>query len=405
MSSAKKAGRYELIPIDSLVPYPGNARTHSAEQIEMLRASLREFGFVSPVLVDGERNIIAGHGRVMAAKDEGMTEVPCVYVDGLTDEQRRAYIIADNRLAEHAGWDVEMLKLELEELEIAGFDISLTGWSDIDDLDSEWPDIRKTEDDGFDSDAALEETKEPFTKRGWIWQLGQHRLMCGDSTVPEDMRRLFDGSVARMCITDPPWNVAIGLDNNPVHRQREGLINDNLSSDDFKAFLDGFVRTVAPYLDGDMYCCLGASEWPRLDVAMRDNGFHWSGTIIWVKDTFVMGRSNYHRRYEPIWYGWKSGKTSSFNGERNLDDVWEFKRPRVSEEHPTMKPIELWGEAILNSSKPGDVIVDPFGGSGTAIIAAEQLGRKALSMELDPKYCDVIVKRWEALTGGKANKL
>ena len=154
-----------------------------------------------------------------------------------------------------------------------------------------------------------------------------------------------------------------------------------------------------------MYCCLGASEWPTLDSALRGNGYHWSGTIIWVKDAFVLGRSNYHRRYEPMWYGWKEGKVSSYNGERNLDDVWEFKRPRVSKEHPTMKPIELWAEAIKNSSNQNDVIVDPFGGSGTAIVAAEQLGRVAYSMEIDPKYCDVIVKRWELLTGGKAKLL
>lgn len=196
--------------------------------------------------------------------------------------------------------------------------------------------------------------------------------------------------------------MAIGLDSNPRHRQREGLKNDNLTPENFVDFLNGFVQVLSPHLGGDMYCCLGASEWPTLDRALRDNGYHWSGTIIWVKDSFVLGRSNYHRRYEPFWYGWKKGSVSSFNDERNKDDVWEFDRPKRSDEHPTMKPVDMWSEGIKNSSKIGDIVLDPFCGSGTTIIACEQLKRIAWCMEIDPKYCDVIINRWETLTGEKA---
>ena len=380
--------------VDELIPYENNPRKND-DAVKCVKASIEQFGFKVPIVIDAQGVIVAGHTRLKAAKELGMKEVPCIVADDLTDEQVRAYRLADNKTAEMAEWDIELLDTELLDLE-ANFDMTEFGF------EIEPPPAVEIEDDGFDADAAMEEIDEPITKRGDIWNLGKHRLMCGDSTNPRDIDTLFSGKVARMCITDPPWNVAIGLDSNPRHRQRDGLVNDNMTSADFAKFLDMFVAAVSPHLDGDMYCCLGASEWPTLDKALRGNGYHWSGTIIWVKDAFVLGRSNYHRRYEPLWYGWKDGKTSSYNGERNLDDVWEFKRPRVSKEHPTMKPIELWAEGIKNSSKPNDVIVDPFGGSGTAIIAAEQLGRSAYSMEIDPKYCDVIIKRWESLTGQKA---
>jgi DNA modification methylase len=204
-----------------------------------------------------------------------------------------------------------------------------------------------------------------------------------------------------MMFTDPPWNVAIGKDSNPRHRQREGLKNDDLSAADYRAFLDGFVKAVKPHISGDIYVVLGASEWPTLDLALRGNEFHWSATIIWVKDLFVLGRSKYHRRYEPIWYGW--GKKSSFCARRDLDDVWEIPRPRRSEEHPTMKPVELCVRAIENSGRKS--VVDPFVGSGTTIIAAQQLGRRCFAMEIDTHYCDVAITRWEKFTGEKAERI
>jgi DNA modification methylase len=392
--------RLEYIEIDRLTPYANNARTHSDEQIKKIQASLREFGFVNPVLVDKDNGIIAGHGRVEAARREGLTEVPCVRIEHLTEAQKKAYILADNRLALDAGWDMGALRFELEGLKEIDFAIDLIGFDS-----EELADILNDKAEVVEDDYEVAIPEMPKTHLGDIYRLGRHRLMCGDSTDSNDITRLMGGQMARMCVTDPPWNVGIGLDSNPRHRQRSGLVNDSMSSQDFAKFLDMFISAVSPHLEGDMYCCLGASEWPQLDAAMRKNGYHWSATIIWVKDSFVLGRSNYHRRYEPMWYGWLDGKASSYNGKRNLNDVWEFKRPRVSVEHPTMKPIELWSEAIINSSKPNDIIIDPFGGSGTAIIAAEQTNRTAFSMELDPKYCDVIIYRWEQFTGQKAVKL
>jgi DNA modification methylase len=243
-----------------------------------------------------------------------------------------------------------------------------------------------------------------ITQPGDIWVLGDHRLMCGDSTKPEDVAALMNGKKAKMMFTDPPWGVAIGLDSNPRHRQRKGLANDNLPPEQFQQFLEGFVAAVKPHLAGDVYCVLGASEWPRLDQTLRAQGFHWSATIIWVKDVFVLGRSKYHRRYEPLWYGWHEKAKSSFLDRRDVDDVWEIPRPKRSEEHPTMKPVQLPTRAILNSSIPGDVVVDPFGGSGSTLIAAEQTGRRAHVMELEPAFCDLIWQRWERFSGRKAQR-
>lgn len=227
----------------------------------------------------------------------------------------------------------------------------------------------------------------------------KHRVMCGDSTKAEDVDRLMAGKTAIMMFTDPPWNVAIGEDSNPRHRQRTGLKNDNLSAEDFRSFLDSFIGVIKHHVSGDVYCVLGSSEWPTLDLAMRKQGYHWSATVIWVKDIFVLGRSKYHRRYEPIWYGWHEKGKSSFGTDRALDDVWEIPRPKRSEEHPTMKPVELVINAIRNSSRVGDVVVDVFGGSGTTLIASEQLDRAAFLMEISQSYCDVIVQRWQKFTG------
>jgi DNA modification methylase len=231
----------------------------------------------------------------------------------------------------------------------------------------------------------------------------KHRVMCGDSTNPADVGKLMGGRKATMVFTDPPWNVAIGLDSNPRHRQREGLMNDDLTPEEFAAFLDKFIGVMNDHVTGDVYCVLGASNWPTLDAAFRKNGYHWSATIIWVKDVFVLGRSKYHRRYEPLWYGWHTKGQSSFCDRRDLDDVWEIARPRVSDDHPTMKPVELVARAVTNSSRTGQVVLDLFGGSGSTLIACEQTSRRAFLMEIAPLYCDVIVQRWEKFTGKKAS--
>lgn len=396
-----RPGRYELVPVGELIPYANNARTHSDGQIAKLQASIREFGFVNPVLIDGSKNIIAGHGRVEAAKREGISEVPCVFVEHLTDTQRKAYILADNRLAEDAGWDTDILKLELDALAELDFDITLTGF-DVDDMSA--PDVS---DDDFDADAVADAIVEPVTKLGDIWTLGRHRLMCGDSTDRATVDRLMDGQKADMVFTDPPWNVNYGAvdENNAQGYKPRTIMNDSMSTEEFKDFLDKSFASMASSLkDGGMtYVVMSAQEWGSNMQALEEAGFHWSSTIIWNKDHLVMSRKDYHTKYEPIWYGWKEGAARLAPLEdRKQSDVWDFDRPTKSEEHPTMKPVALVERAVGNSSKRDNIVLDLFGGSGTTLIACEQLGRDCRMMELDPKYCDVIIKRWENLTGQTA---
>lgn len=415
------------LALDQLKRPQRNVRMHTDGQIAEFKRSVEMFGQIRPIVVDEQHTILAGNGLYDTLLALGRDSADCYVVTGLSDNEKKKLMLADNRIFSLGMDDIEAIDDIInglkDDLDIPGFDDSILqsliangsmallqinaqeagdGYADQLDHNQSGRKDPEVADDDFDVVAAMEEITAPVAKPGDIWALGRHRLMCGDSTKPADIETLFSGAMAVMCVTDPPWNVAIGGKSNPLCRQREGLMNDNMSAESFAIFLNDFVAAISPRLEGDMYCCLGTREWPTLDKAMRGNGYHWSGTIIWVKDAFVLGRSNYHRRYEPLWYGWKEGRKSSFNGERNLDDVWEFKRPRSSPEHPTMKPIELWGEAIKNSSKPGDTIVDPFGGSGTAIIAAEQMDRACFMMELDPKYCDVIIRRWETLTGGNA---
>lgn len=392
--------KVELRKLADIKPYDNNPRNNEAA-IEAVMASIREFGFRQPIVVDGDGVIVVGHTRFLAAKKLGLEKVPVHVARDLTPAQIKAYRIADNKTAELAEWNYDLLPIELGELQAWNYDLSLLGF-DSDEL-------AKLLDPGVadgqcDPDEVAQIPEEATTKPGDLWILGDHRLLCGDSTKAEDIARLMDGETARMVFTDPPWNVAIGQDSNPRHRQRPGLQNDSLSPDAFRAFLDGFVGAVKEHVQGDFYCVLGASEWPTLDWALRKQGYHWSATIIWVKDVFVLGRSKYHRRYEPIWYGWHTSGKSSFGDARDLDDVWEVPRPKRSEEHPTMKPVELVIRAIQNSSLAGDLVLDPFGGSGSTMIAAEQTGRKAYLMELDALYCDVIVQRYEKFTGKKAER-
>lgn len=378
----------KTVPIGAIKPYDKNPRNNEAA-VDKVAASIKEFGFKQPIVVDKDGIIIAGHTRLKAAQKLGIKEVPVIYADDLTDEQVKAYRLADNKTAEFAEWDADLLGEELTGLAEVGFDMEPFGF------EPEEP----TE---IIEDEVPEPPEVPTAKLGDIWQLGRHRLMCGDSTNRAMVNKLMDGKRAEMCFTDPPWNVAIGLDSNPRHRQREGLINDKLPEEEFRAFLVGFGVNLIEACDGDLYCVLGASEWPTLDSILREVGYHWSSTIIWVKDVFVLGRSKYHRRYEPIWYGWQGKGKSSYIGDRSQDDVWEIPRPKRSEEHPTMKPISLVVRAIENSSSRNGSVIDLFGGSGTTLIAAEQLNRTCYMMELAPKYCDVIITRWENLTGQKA---
>ena len=382
--------RFEKVNIDKLVPYARNARTHSKEQILQLRASLREFGFVNPVIVDRDLNIIAGHGRILAAKEEGISEVPCVFAEHLTVAQKRAYIIADNRLALSAGWDAEMLSVEITDLQGADFDISLLGFDDAE-LNKLMGSIDDVKDDDFDVDAELQ--KPAVTKLGDLWLLGRHRLVCGDSTKAETFDLLMDGKAANLVVTDPPYNVN--------YEGTAGKIkNDNMADEKFYQFLlDAFTLTEkAMARDASIYVFHADTEGLNFRSAFAATGFYLSGTCIWKKQSLVLGRSPYQWRHEPILFGWKKSGKHAWYSDRKQTTIWEFDKPKKNTDHPTMKPVPLIAYPILNSSMTGCIVLDPFGGSGSTLIACEQTERVCYTVELDEKYCDVIVKRF--LEGG-----
>lgn len=378
--------RMEKVNIDRLVPYARNARTHSKEQILQLRASLREFGFVNPVIVDKDLNIIAGHGRILAAKEEGITDVPCVFAEHLTEAQKRAYIIADNRLALNAGWDAEMLSVEIADLQGADIDISLLGFDNAE-LNKLLSGIEDVKDDDFDVDAEL---KNPaITQPGDLWLLGNHRLVCGDSTKPETFALLMDGRPANLVVTDPPYNVN--------YEGTAGKIkNDNMADDKFYQFLlDAFTLTEkAMARDASIYIFHADTEGLNFRKAFSDAGFYLSGTCIWKKQSLVLGRSPYQWQHEPILFGWKKAGRHAWYSDRKQTTIWEFEKPKKNGDHPTMKPVQLIAYPVLNSSMTGSIILDPFGGSGSTLIACEQTERICCMVELDEKYCDVIVKRY-----------
>jgi DNA modification methylase len=396
------ADKIEHWPIDKLIPYARNARTHSDAQVAQIAASIREFGFTNPVLVGSDGVIIAGHGRLAAARKLGMEDVPVVVLDHLTPTQRRALVIADNRIAENAGWDDEVLRIELEELQDEGFDLDLTGFDAdalADLLASDEPDNSGQ----TDEDAVPEALQSPVSNQGDVWVLGQHRLVCGDSTMAESYALLFQHlERAEMVFTDPPYNVNYAnSDKDKMLGKDRAILNDNLG-DGFYDFLRDALTLLIAHTQGAIYVAMSSSELDTLQAAFRSAGGHWSTFIIWAKNTFTLGRSDYQRQYEPILYGWPEGATRHWCGDRNQSDVWQINKPRVNDLHPTMKPVELVERAIRNSSRPGDVVLDPFGGSGTTMIAAEKSGRAARLIELDPKYVDVIVRRWQQFTGKRA---
>ncbi len=386
----------EQVPVDKLVPYANNARTHSPEQINKIRSSLREFGFINPVIIDKNYGVIAGHGRLMAAKEEGIDEIPCVFADHLTEAQKKAYILADNRMALDAGWDEEMLRAEIEALQENAFDLSLTGFdeSEITDLFADENDT-EAKDDGFDADAEL--ARAAFVEPGDIWLLGRHRLLCGDATKPEDVELVLDGKKANLCITDPPYNCAIcggtGLT----------IKNDKWKDPkEFYSFLLAAFKNVYAHLadGGAFYCFHSDAEKVNFYNATVDAGFHYSTTCIWVKDTLVIGRMDYQMRHEPIIYAFKGTAKHKFYGDRKQTTVWEFERPKKSKLHPTMKTIPLVAYPMGMSSQENGVVLDPFGGSGTTLMAAEQLNRICCTIELDPKYASAIVRRYISLNQG-----
>ena len=391
-----------MVAVASLIPYARNARTHSDEQVAQIAASIAEFGFTNPILTDGERGVIAGHGRLAAARKLELTEVPVIELTHLSAIKKKAYILADNRIATNAGWDDELLGVELAELQDAGFNLELMGFGDEELerlLNGEGDTTGLTEDD-----AVPELPVDPISKTGDVWLLGQHRLLCGDSTVLTDVERLMNGQLADMAFTDPPYNVDYGNNAKDKMRGKDRRIMNDALGDGFYQFLYDACVNLLIVTKGACYVCMSSSELHTLQRAWLEAGGKWSTFVIWAKNTFTLGRADYQRQYEPILYGWKEGTKHFWCGDRDQSDIWNYNKPRVNDLHPTMKPVELVERAIKNSSKTRDIVLDFFGGSGTTLIACEKTNRQARLVELDPKYVDVIVKRWEDYTGLKATR-
>jgi DNA modification methylase len=400
---AKEALAVEWWPVDRPIPYEGNPRVISEAAVEKVALSISEYGWRQPIVVDEADVIIAGHTRLRAAQKLGLETVPVHVATGLTQAQVKGLRLMDNRAAEESGWDDSLLVAELDELLALDFDLAYAGFEeDLGELFASGEALGLAGHGADDGDELPAAEAFPVSRPGDLWVCGPHRVLCGNATVAEDVATLLGSETAAMCVTDPPFNVAIGKDSNPKHRQRRGLVNDDLPATDFAQFLERLAQLLAERVAGDVYCFRGASEWPALDGAMRAAGLHHSATIIWVKDAFVLGRSKYHRRYEPIWYGWRASATSSYAAGRDQDDVWEFARPRKSEEHPTMKPVPLVRRAIVNSSGEGDLVFDPFLGSGTTMVACDHTNRACRGIDIDPAYVDVAVRRWQQLSGEHA---
>jgi len=397
------ADKIEQWPTAKLLPYARNARTHTEDQVAQIAASIVEFGFTNPILAGSDGIIVAGHGRLAAAQKLGLELVPVVVLDHLSPTQRRALVIADNRIAENAGWDDAMLRIELESLQSEGFDLDITGF-DADALAELLAGDESNNEGQTDEDAVPEVGETPISRPGDVWIMGQHRLLCGDSTVAESYDSLMQGDVADMVFTDPPYNVNYANSAKDKMRGKDrAILNDNLG-DDFYDFLLAALTPIVAHCRGGIYVAMSSSELDVLQAAFRTAGGKWSTFIIWAKNTFTLGRADYQRQYEPILYGWPEGAQRHWCGDRDQGDVWNIKKPQKNDLHPTMKPVELVERAIRNSSRPGNLVLDPFGGSGTTLIAAEKSGRVARLIELDPKYVDVIVCRWQEWTGKLATR-
>lgn len=403
MSASWLADKIEQWPTAKLLPYARNARTHSDEQVAQIAASIAEFGFTNPILAGADGVIVAGHGRLAAAHKLGLKLVPVVVLEHLSPTQRRALVIADNRIAENAGWDEAMLRIELVTLQDDDFDVSLTGF-DADALAELLADEDGNGDGETDDDAVPEITETPISRPGDVWVLGGHRLLCGDSTKAECFEHLLQGEPVDMVFTDPPYNVNYAnTAKDKMRGTNRAILNDNLGDGFYDFLLAALTPTIAN-CRGGIYVAMSSSELDVLQSAFREAGGKWSTFVIWAKNTFTLGRSDYQRQYEPILYGWPEGATRHWCGDRDQSDVWQIKKPHKNDLHPTMKPVELVERAIRNSSRPGKVVLDPFGGSGTTLIAAEKSGRLARLIELDPKYVDVIVRRWQDWTGKQATR-
>ena len=429
-----KIADVQEVSLEKLRPYERNAKKHGAGQIEKLKASILEFGFLTPCLIDSDYNLIAGHGRVMAAKELGIQTVPCVFIEGLSDEQRRAYILADNRLGELGEWDIETVSEELSDLRALNFDITLTGFNVDDILFDEF------EDEPLPVDETRDEP-EIVIRRGEIWRLGRHRLMCGDSTNAEDVAKLMGDETADLLETDPPYGVALGVGDTPEiakkrNRKTDGLKieNDALDLSDLRAFLSSAFRNASDHMKpGAVYYCWYASTSQKtFQEALEDAGMPPHEILIWVKNSLSLGRHDYQWRHEPCFYGWRGGAGHYFIDLRSLTTVQEADlenkekpelvkllrdvldnfgtvfhedKPNRNELHPTMKPVGLIKKQIRNSSREGEIVLDLFGGSGTTLMAAEEMNRRCFMMEYDERYASAIIRRWEKATGQEGMRI
>ena len=393
----KTTTQMTLVEINKLIPYINNARTHSVEQINKLRSSLREFGFINPVIIDKDYGIIAGHGRVLAAKEEGIEKVPCVLVDYLTETQKKAYILADNRMALDAGWDEELLKLEIEALQGEAFDIGLTGFDEKDLADLFKMDEGDVKDDDYDLTAALE--KAAFVEKGDVWVVGRHRLVCGDATNEDDVTKLMDGKKANLILTDPPYGVSF--------KSSSGLTiqNDSMKNDEFYNFLLAAFKNMVAHLEpgGGAYVFHADTEGLNFRKAFIDAGLHLAGCCIWVKNSLVLGRSDYQWQHEPVLYGFLQNGKHKWFSDRKQTTIWNFDKPKRNENHPTSKPLDLLAYPLKNSTQANAIVLDTFGGSGSTLMACENSNRICYTMELDEKYASVILRRYVEDTGDNEN--
>lgn len=381
--------QYYLADIGELTPYARNARTHSDEQIAQIAASIKEFGFLAPIVISGDNTILCGHGRFYAAQRLGLKKIPCIKEEHLTETQRRAYIIADNKLSLNAGWDDNLLAVEIADLQGESFDLSLTGFDEkeIADLFSSG-EKSNVHEDNYDLTEALE--KAAFVVRGDIWTVGRHRLMCGDATSPEDVSELMDGKKANLIVTDPPYGVSFTSSSGlKIH-------NDSIKGEEFYEFLKKSFDNMAAHLEngGAAYVFHADTEGLCFRRAFVDAGFHLAGVCIWVKNSLVLGRSDYQWQHEPVLYGFLQNGKHRWYSDRKQTTIWNFDKPKRNENHPTSKPLDLLAYPICNSSQENAIVLDTFGGSGSTLMSCEQTNRICHTMELDPKYASVILRRY-----------
>ena len=396
------ADRIELWPTSRLIPYARNPRKND-HAVDQMAGAIIEFGFRIPIIAKSTGEVVDGHLRLKAALRLGLEQVPVILADDLTPVQIKALRILANRSATWADWDEDLLRLELEELKLDDFDLALTGF-DADELLDIMAGDEPNHEGQTDEDVAPEAPVTPVSKSGDVWIMGGHRLLCGDSTDAASYVLLLEGQPVDMVFTDPPYNVNYANSAKDKMRGKErAILNDNLGEGFYDFLLAALAPTVA-HCKGGIYVAMSSSELDVLQAAFRAAGGKWSTFVIWAKNTFTMGRSDYQRQYEPILYGWREGAKRHWCGDRDQGDVWQIKKPHKNDLHPTMKPVELVERALRNSSLPGDVVLDPFGGSGTTLIAAEKSGRQARLIELDPKYVDVIVRRWQEYAGAQATR-